>query len=91
NGDKSLYSEDFRACEKTFSLITQVVGRSGRSEKKGRAIIETASPQNDVIIDASNQDYDNFFRKKLKRENCVYIRRFVMFVLLGLLRKTNSM
>lgn len=71
--DKSLYSEDFRACEKTFSLITQVVGRSGRSEKKGRAIIETASPLNDVIIDASNQDYDNFYNQEIQtRRLCLY-------------------
>lgn len=71
--DNYLYSDDFRAFEKTFSLITQVVGRSGRFEKKGRAIIETSMPESDVIIDASNQDYIKFFEKEIKiRKETLY-------------------
>ena len=47
SADQSLYAGDYRSTERTFSLITQVVGRSGRFEKPGRAIIQTFSPENE--------------------------------------------
>ena len=65
SADQSLYSGDYRAAEKTFSLITQVVGRSGRGEKKGRAVIQTFSPENDVILQAARQDYDAFYESEI--------------------------
>ena len=61
NADQTLYSNDFRAYERAFSLITQVVGRSGRGEKSGRAIIQSVTPQNPVIALAADQDYEGFF------------------------------
>ena len=61
NADQTLYSNDFRAYERAFSLITQVVGRSGRGEKRGRAIIQSVTPQNPVIALAAEQDYEGFF------------------------------
>ena len=69
--DNSLNMEDYRANERTFEILTQVVGRSGR-EKEGRAIIQTYNPENFVIECAKRQDYDNFYnieiglRKQLK-------------------------
>ena len=73
NADGYLFSDDFRSYEKTFSLLTQVIGRSGRFEKKGRAIIETSMPDCDVIIDASNQDYESFYNSEISvRKNAVY-------------------
>ncbi|MCL2152922.1 MAG: primosomal protein N' [Oscillospiraceae bacterium] len=65
SADMSLYMSDYRAYEKTFSLITQVVGRSGRGEKPGRAVIQTFTPDNDVIMLASNQDFDGFYEREM--------------------------
>lgn len=64
--DQSLYSGDYRSSERTFSLITQVVGRSGRGETPGRAVIQTFTPQNQVILQAANQDYDSFYSSELE-------------------------
>ncbi|MCL2662446.1 MAG: primosomal protein N' [Oscillospiraceae bacterium] len=65
SADSSLYLSDYRANEKTFSLITQVIGRSGRGEKPGRAIIQTFTPEHKVISLASKQDYDNFYESEI--------------------------
>ena len=59
--DGSLNMEDFRSNERTFDILTQVAGRSGR-EKEGRVIIQTYNPENFVIECAKKQDYDKFFR-----------------------------
>lgn len=61
DGDLSLYADSYRAAERTFSLLTQVVGRAGRGEKPGRAVIQTWTPDNDVIRLAARQDYDSFY------------------------------
>ncbi|MEG2366652.1 MAG: primosomal protein N' [Oscillospiraceae bacterium] len=66
SADQALYSGDFRAAERCFSLITQVVGRSGRGDAPGRAVIQTLSPQNEVIQNAANQDYDSFYASELE-------------------------
>lgn len=63
--DQSLYSSDYRAGERTFSLVTQVIGRSGRFEKPGRAVIQTFTPENQVIRQAAAQDYDSFYETEL--------------------------
>lgn len=64
--DLSLYVDDFRAGERTFSLLTQVVGRAGRGEKQGRAVIQTFTPNNDVIRCAARQDYDGFYEQEIQ-------------------------
>lgn len=63
--DLALYVDDYRAGERTFSLITQVVGRAGRGKKKGRAVIQTYTPENDVIRFASEQNYDCFYEQEI--------------------------
>ena len=63
--DLSLYLSDYRANEKSFSLITQVIGRSGRGNKPGRAVIQTFTPQHKVISLASKQDYDGFYESEI--------------------------
>lgn len=73
DADMSLYADDFRAAERTFSLITQVVGRAGRGEKAGRALIQTFSPENEVICLAARQDYEMFYaRETALRERLGY-------------------
>ncbi len=64
--DQSLYVENYHAAERTFSLLTQVVGRAGRGEKQGRAVLQTYSPENDVIRAAAAQDYEAFYAAELR-------------------------
>lgn len=63
--DTSLYVSDFRASERTFSLLTQVIGRAGRSGDAGTAVIQTFSPQHEVIKLACLQDYDKFYEGEI--------------------------
>lgn len=65
NADQSLYSTDFRSAERSFSLFTQVIGRSGRGKDEGEAIIQTISPENEIIWQAAKQDYDAFFETEI--------------------------
>ncbi len=65
NADQILNMGDYRAQERTFSLITQVCGRAGRGEKKGRAIIQTHSPDQSVILHAARQDYRAFYEEEI--------------------------
>ncbi len=64
--DSSLYSDDFRAQERTFALITQVCGRAGRGDKEGRAVIQTYSPENRVLRLAAAQDYNTFYKEEIE-------------------------
>ncbi len=71
--DQQLYNDDFRSLEKTFSLLTQVVGRSGRGELAGSAVIQTLTPENEIIRLAAKQDYDAFFQTEIRlRKGLVY-------------------
>ena len=66
SADLSLYVDNYRAAERTFNLLTQVVGRAGRGGKQGRAIIQTYTPGNDVIRCAAEQDYDSFYQSEVR-------------------------
>ena len=63
--DKALYSDDYRGYERTFSLLTQVVGRAGRAQNPGVAVIQTSDTDNNVISLAQSQDYDAFFNEEI--------------------------
>ncbi len=65
NADASLYLNDFRANERTFSMLTQVIGRAGRSGKHGLALIQTTDPDNDIIELASTQNYEAFYENEI--------------------------
>lgn len=73
SADQQLYNDDFRSLEKTFDLLTQVVGRSGRGEYEGRAVIQTMTPENEVIRLAARQDYEAFYSTEIQiRKALVY-------------------
>ncbi|GHV07203.1 primosomal protein N' [Clostridia bacterium] len=65
NADMSLSLDDYRANERTFSLIAQVLGRAGRADKPGRAVIQTLSPENPILLTAAAQDYERFYRGEI--------------------------
>ena len=66
DGDLSLYSGGYRGAETTFNMLTQVVGRAGRGEAEGRAVIQTMVPEHKVITLAAQQDYDSFYEMELQ-------------------------
>lgn len=71
--DKALFAGDFRSYERTFSLVTQVVGRCGRGEKQGRAIIQTFVPEHYVLNLAAEQNYKAFYEQEISaRKALVY-------------------
>ena len=76
DADLSLYVDDFRASERTFSLLTQVVGRAGRGSHPGSAVIQTFTPESDVITCAARQDYDQFYESEIVQRQ---LRRFPPF------------
>ncbi|MDD3183747.1 MAG: primosomal protein N' [Anaerostipes sp.] len=63
--DLSLHSNDYRAGERTFQLLTQAAGRAGRAEKPGEVVIQTYSPDHYSIVTASQQDYEEFYRQEM--------------------------
>ncbi len=73
NADQQLNNDDFKSQERTFDLLTQVVGRSGRGKNKGTAVIQTLTPENHVIRQAQNQDYDSFY------DNEIIIRKAMVY------------
>lgn len=66
SADQSLYGGDYRSFETTFSLLTQVIGRAGRRDVTGRAIVQTYTPECYVIDLASRQDYEEFYRVEIE-------------------------
>ena len=63
--DQLLFAQGYKAFENVFSLVTQVVGRGGRAEKPGRALIQTVDPQHPVLNLAAKQDYASFYEQEI--------------------------
>lgn len=63
--DMSLYSDDYRAGERTFQLLTQAAGRAGRGREEGEVVIQTYSPEHYSIQTAARQDYDAFYEEEM--------------------------
>ncbi|MBQ8164001.1 MAG: primosomal protein N' [Clostridia bacterium] len=64
--DTMLYTSDYRASERTFSMLTQVIGRAGRAKDKGIAVIQTNSPNDTTIQFAAEQNYDAFYKNEIQ-------------------------
>ncbi|MFT5251091.1 MAG: primosomal protein N' (replication factor Y) [Flavobacteriales bacterium] len=65
NADNMLYHPDFRAFERSFQMMTQVAGRSGRSEKQGKVIIQTYNPDHNTIQQVTSTDYEGMYKEQL--------------------------
>ena len=76
SADQSLYAADYRASERTFSLLTQVIGRGGRGDRPGRAVIQTFTPENDVIRRVTLQRVQEVLSSLPPRERLVLEMRY---------------
>ncbi len=65
DADMSLHFSDYRSGERTFQLLTQVAGRSGRAEEKGKVVLQTYDPENDVLGFATSYDYEGFYQNEI--------------------------
>ncbi len=83
SADSQLFSDDFRSQERTFDLITQVVGRSGRGQYEGTAVIQTINPENEVIRLAAEQDYDSFYKEEIEMRKMLIYPPFCDLCLIG--------
>ena len=84
SADQSLYGDDYRSYETTFSLLTQVIGRAGRRQTRGRAIVQTYTPDNPVIGLAARQDYTGFFGLEIAARRMWRYPPYADLFLLGL-------
>lgn len=80
--DMSLYLDDYRAGERTFAMLTQVIGRAGRAGKPGEAIIQTNNPEHDIIKLACSQDYDTFYSREIRLRRALTFPPFCDIVLM---------
>ena len=65
NADNMLYHPDFRAFERSYQMLTQVAGRSGRSEKRGKVVIQTYNPLHNIIQQVTTTDYEGMYKEQL--------------------------
>ncbi len=82
--DSSLYLDDYRAAERTFAMLTQVIGRAGRAKKNGVAVIQTNNPDNECIRLAAKQDYRAFYDSEIKLRKLLVFPPFCDIALLTL-------
>lgn len=82
--DASLYLDDYRAAERTFSMLTQVIGRAGRAGKAGTALIQTNNPDHEVIALACRQDYEAFYEREIRLRRALVFPPFCDIALLTL-------
>lgn len=83
SADQSMYSDDYRAYERTFSLLTQVIGRSGRGDSPGLAIVQTSTPESEIISLAAKQDFDSFYNTEIMTRRLMVYPPYCDIVMLG--------
>ncbi len=81
--DQQLYNDDFRSLERTFSLLTQVVGRAGRGSHSGSAVIQTLTPENEIIKLAEKQDYNAFYSTEIQMRKLMTYPPFCDLCVIG--------
>jgi len=91
NADSSLYLDDYRASEKTFSMLTQVIGRAGRGKDAGVAVVQTSNPESEVIRLAASQNYTAFFEKEIRLRRALVFPPFCDIATLTLSANDESM
>ncbi len=84
NADNMLYHPDFRAFERSFQMMTQVAGRSGRAEKRGKVIIQTYNPLHNIIQQVTNNDYEGMYNEQLYERKIYYYPPFYRLIKLTL-------
>ena len=84
NADNMLYQPDFRAFERSFQMMTQVAGRSGRAEKRGKVIIQTYNPLHNIIQQVTNNDYEGMYKEQLYERKIYYYPPFYRLIRLTL-------
>lgn len=84
NADNMLYHPDFRAFERSFQMMTQVAGRSGRAEKRGKVIIQTYNPLHNIIQQVTNNDYDGMYKEQLYERKIYHYPPFYRLIKLTL-------
>ncbi len=91
NTDQALYSDDYRSYERAFSLLTQVVGRSGRGMEKGMAVIQTHTPDNLIISMAAKQDYESFYNTEIRVREAMLYPPFADICLIGFVGENQAL
>lgn len=91
NTDRELYADDYRSYERAFSLLTQVVGRSGRGREKGMAVIQTFTPDNLIISMAAAQDYERFYNTEIKMREAMLYPPFADICLVGFVGENQTL
>ena len=82
--DSSLYIEDYRSNERTFQILTQVAGRAGRENTKGKVIVQTYNPENFAIECSKKQDYDIFYETEIELRKQLKYPPFCDIISIGL-------
>ena len=89
--DTSLYLDDYRAGEQTFAMLTQVIGRAGRRDRPGTAIIQTMNPDHEIIRLACEQDYEGFFKREMQLRKLLCFPPFCDIAMLTLSGESEVM
>ncbi|TGD58179.1 replication restart helicase PriA [Flavobacterium humi] len=87
NADSMLYFPDFRAFERSYQMMTQVSGRAGRSDRKGKVIIQTYNPDHNTIQQVTNNDYQSMYKEQLYERKIYFYPPYYKLIKLTLKHK----
>lgn len=88
--DQQLYHDDYRSQERAFALLTQVVGRAGRGQYPGLALVQTINPENEIIRLAAKQDFRSFYQTEIRIRRALTYPPYCDFCLLGAVSEDES-